>query len=72
MIRYPFLDLAKVTAPYSDELKEACCRVIDSGRYIGGDEVESFERMLADSCGAAYAVGAQTDSTRTPDTSRLH
>lgn len=57
MIRYPFLDLAKVTAPYSDELKEACCRVIDSGRYIGGDEVESFERMLADSCGAAYAVG---------------
>ena len=57
MIKYPFLDLSKVTRPYASELKEACCRVIDSGRYVGGDEVESFERLLADSCGAGYAVG---------------
>ena len=57
MIRYPFLDLAKVTASYACELKEACNRVIDSGRYIGGEEVETFETMLASSCGAAYAVG---------------
>lgn len=57
MIKYPFLDLSKVTRQYADELKAACNRVIDSGRYIGGEEVESFEHMLAESCGAAYAVG---------------
>lgn len=57
MAKYPFLDLSKVTLPYAAELKEACCRVIDSGRYVGGEEVESFERALAKSCGAKYAVG---------------
>ena len=33
---YPFLDLGKVNAPYAAALKDACARVIDSGRYIGG------------------------------------
>ncbi len=57
MIKYPFLDLGKVNAGYSARLKEACARVIDSGRYVGGDEVESFENMLATMCGVGHAVG---------------
>ena len=57
MIRYPFLDLGKVTAPMRDELAEAALRVIDSGRFIGGCEVDEFERTMAAMCGADYAIG---------------
>ena len=31
-LRYPFLDLGKVNERYAAQLKEACARVIDSGR----------------------------------------
>ncbi len=55
--KYQFLNLGQANAPYADELKLACARVIDSGRYIGGHEVESFERELAQYCGTKYAVG---------------
>lgn len=55
--RYPFLDLAAVNAPYAARLAEAACRVIESGRYIGGEEVEAFERSLAELVGTECAVG---------------
>lgn len=55
--QYPFLDLGRVNAPYTDELKRACERVIDSGRYIGGPEVEALEADMARLTGARYAVG---------------
>ena len=47
MDNYPFLSLREANLPYLDELKEAACRVIDSGRYIGGAEVEALEAELA-------------------------
>ena len=53
----PFLDLKSLDTPYRDELKAAVCAVIDSGRYIGGPEVESFEHTLATATGTQYAVG---------------
>lgn len=56
-MRYPFLDLGRVNAPYAGELHEAALRLIDSGRYVGGPEVESFERELAANTGVLYAVG---------------
>ena len=56
-MRYPFLDLATVNAPYADELRRAALRVVDSGRYIGGCEVEAFEAALARNTGVPYAVG---------------
>lgn len=55
--RYTFLDLGTVNRPYAGALKEAVCRVIDSGRFIGGPEVEAFERSMAALCGTARAVG---------------
>ena len=55
--QYPFLDLARLNAPYLDEMKAAACRVIDSGRYIGGEEVTAFENELAEYVGTRYAVG---------------
>ncbi len=56
-MKYPFLDLGKVTAPWRDELVEAAVRVIDSGRFIGGAEVEALEKSMAGLCGSGYAIG---------------
>ncbi len=52
-----FLDLKKVNQQYSDELKEAASRVIDSGWYILGQEVNSFEEEFAAYCGTKYCLG---------------
>jgi dTDP-4-amino-4,6-dideoxygalactose transaminase len=53
----PFLDLKKVNQQYQDELKAACNRVIDSGWYIGGQELEKFEQNFAAYCGTKFAIG---------------
>lgn len=53
----PFLDLKSINQQYQHELKEACARVIDSGWYIMGNELEQFESRFADYCGTKYAVG---------------
>ena len=42
---------------YADELKEACSRVIDSGWYIQGVELQRFESDFASYCGVKYAIG---------------
>lgn len=55
--RYTFLDLGPVNAPYMDELADAAARVVRSGRYIGGPEVDAFEHNLCALTGARYAVG---------------
>ena len=55
-MRFPFLDLADANAPYMDEMAEAAARVIRSGRYIGGDEVETLETDLCRLTGARYCV----------------
>lgn len=52
-----FLDLKKINAQYQQELKNACSRVIDSGWYIMGKELEAFEMEFADYCGTKFAVG---------------
>ena len=53
----PFLDLKKVNIKYADELKEAANRVIDSGWYILGQEVDFFEKDFANYCGTKYCIG---------------
>ena len=53
----PFLDLKAINAQYRDELVDACTRVIDSGWYIGGSELEKFEQQFANYCGTKYAIG---------------
>ncbi|CAF1479276.1 unnamed protein product [Rotaria sp. Silwood1] len=39
------------------ELKEACSRVIDSGWYINGKEVDNFENSFAQYCGVKHCIG---------------
>ncbi len=53
----PFLDLKQLNAPYEREIADAVSRVALSGRYIGGPEVEAFEKELADYQQAPYVVG---------------
>lgn len=53
----PFLDLKKINAQYQTELKEACSRVIDSGWYLMGKELESFEAQFAEYCGTKSVIG---------------
>ncbi|EAV7066395.1 DegT/DnrJ/EryC1/StrS family aminotransferase [Salmonella enterica subsp. arizonae serovar 63:z36:-] len=52
-----FLDLKKINNKYEKELKEACARVIDSGWYIMGQELVSFEKEYESWCGVKHAIG---------------
>lgn len=53
----PFLDLKSPYAELKDAIDEAVSRVVSSGWYIGGPEVEQFEADFAAYCGAAHCVG---------------
>lgn len=53
----PFLDLKRVNAPYLEVIQQAILRVTDSGWYILGQELETFERQFATYCGASHCVG---------------
>ncbi len=52
-----FLDLQKINAQYQQELREAATRVIDSGWYVLGKELASFEQNYAQYCGTTHALG---------------
>ncbi|KAB0652184.1 DegT/DnrJ/EryC1/StrS family aminotransferase [Acinetobacter bohemicus] len=52
-----FLNLKQINKQYREELIEACTRVIDSGWYIGGNELSEFEKNFAIYCGTKYAIG---------------
>jgi dTDP-4-amino-4,6-dideoxygalactose transaminase len=60
----PFVDFAAHLAPIRAEVDAALARVLDSGLFILGPEVEAFERELAAAVGApqAIAVGNGTDA----------
>jgi len=52
-----FLNIKKVNAQYSDELKKVANEVIDSGWYLLGKKVQQFETNLANYIGAKHAIG---------------
>jgi dTDP-4-amino-4,6-dideoxygalactose transaminase len=52
-----FLDLKKVNDAHGAEISTAIQRVLDSGWYLLGEEVSSFEREFADYCGAKHSIG---------------
>lgn len=59
-----FVDLKASNQKLKPQLMSAMERVLDSGYYVLGPEVEKFERMFADYCGAKHAisVGSGTDA----------
>ena len=52
-----FLDLSASYKYLKAELDAAVLRVLNSGRYVLGEEVATFEREWADYCGSKFAVG---------------
>jgi dTDP-4-amino-4,6-dideoxygalactose transaminase len=52
-----FLDLQKINQQYQNELKKVAAEVIDSGWYLLGQRVATFEQELAAYVGAKNAVG---------------
>jgi dTDP-4-amino-4,6-dideoxygalactose transaminase len=53
----PLLDLRRQFDPIRDEVMREVTRVIESQRFILGDDVERFERNFAKYCGTAHAIG---------------
>lgn len=43
--------------PYKNEINAAIARVLESGTYILGEEVDAFEREFAQYLGAEFAIG---------------
>ena len=56
-MKVPFLSLKPVHDEIGPALDEACLRVMRSGWYILGPEVEAFEDRFARYCGAKHCVG---------------
>jgi dTDP-4-amino-4,6-dideoxygalactose transaminase len=59
-VKVPFFDMKAELAPLRAEIDAAIARVLDSGVFIGGEEVAAFERELAAHTGAAHAVGVSS------------
>lgn len=53
----PQLDLRAQYEAIKDEVDQAVARVVASGRYILGPEVEALEKEVATYCGTKYGVG---------------
>lgn len=56
-MKVPFLDLKAPHQELKAELEAAFARVLDSGWYIVGKELESFEAKFAKYCGVDHCVG---------------
>jgi len=52
-----FLDLNAIHEPYADKLHEAVHRVVDSGWYLFGEEVDAFEEKFSGYVGVEHTVG---------------
>jgi len=52
-----FLDLHKINQRFETEFKYKFQQFLDSGRYILGNEVTSFENEFANYCGTKYCLG---------------
>ena len=52
----PFLDLKAQHHSLKEEIRKAVDRVLESGQFALGPEVEEFEAEFASYCGARHAV----------------
>jgi dTDP-4-amino-4,6-dideoxygalactose transaminase len=56
-MKVPLLDLAAQNEPLKSEIGAAIARVVSSGHFILGPEVEAFERALAEALTVKQAIG---------------
>ncbi len=57
MMNVPAFDLKRNYEMLKDDLKDAVNRVLESQRFILGEEVEGFEREVASYLGVSNALG---------------
>ena len=62
----PFLDLVTPHRELEEELLEVLRQALRSASFVGGEQVDAFEREFAAYCGAKYCVGVAngTDAVR--------
>lgn len=56
-MKIPFLDLGAAYQELRPEIDAAVERVLASGWYVGGNEIDQFELEYARYCGAEHAIG---------------
>jgi dTDP-4-amino-4,6-dideoxygalactose transaminase len=56
-MKVPLIDLGRQHHPIKMDLMNAFEKVLDSGRFILGNEVEEFEQEIANYVGTKYAIG---------------
>ena len=52
-----FLDIQKITASFEPELSAAVNRLIKSGWFLLGEEVNNFEKKYAEFTGTKHCIG---------------
>lgn len=57
MLSIPFLDLKQINLRHEKEIQQVMNRVLQSGWYILGKEVELFEKKFASYCGTKHCIG---------------
>ena len=64
--KVPFVDLLTMHRELEAELLAVCKKVFETAGFIGGPEVEGFEKEFAQYCGAKHCVGVNsgTDALR--------
>lgn len=56
-MKIPFYSLAETHEPLKQQMLEAASGIIDSGGFIGGKNLSSFEKKFAAFCGAKFCIG---------------
>lgn len=56
----PLLDVNAQNLPLQDELKATFAKVLESGRFIMGDEMEAFEREIAQLVDTKHAISVSS------------
>jgi dTDP-4-amino-4,6-dideoxygalactose transaminase len=58
----PLLDVGRANRALREQILEAITRVVDSGKFLFGPEVQAFEQQMADVCGTRHAIGCASGS----------
>ena len=56
----PLLDVPAQNGPLANELQNAFSRVLQSGRYVLGPEVQAFEQEMAKGSGVDFGIGVSS------------
>jgi len=60
--KVPLLDLATLHAPLRDEIIAEITRIVDSQKFIMGEDVKQLEQLVASYTGTPYAIGCASGS----------